>query len=152
MNGHIRVAIVPIDEVLPYIFTKELRYQLKEDGYNYSSKKWISYGHKKFDIEVNGVKTTVNIPMGSHRYQLFAEKGIQCVSCGMKGQYFAIERNIDSCPSKFHLNLYGKDDDGKEVMITKDHILPKSKGGENRLSNYQTMCIKCNRKKANRVK
>ncbi len=89
--------------------------------------------------------------MGSHRYQLFAAKGISCTKCGIKGLYFAIERGLKDNPNKFHLNLYGKDENGNEVMITKDHILPRSKGGENRLSNYQPLCYKCNQEKADKI-
>jgi 5-methylcytosine-specific restriction endonuclease McrA len=53
-------------------------------------------------------------------------------------------------PDKFHLNLYGIDSNGREVMLTKDHIIPRSKGGKNKLSNYQPMCIHCNKKKADK--
>ena len=38
-----------------------------------------------------------------------------------------------------------------EMMMTKDHILPRSKGGANRLENYQPMCSKCNCKKGDRI-
>jgi 5-methylcytosine-specific restriction endonuclease McrA len=31
--------------------------------------------------------------------------------------------------------------------MTKDHIVPKSKGGKDMLSNTQTMCVICNTKK-----
>ena len=49
----------------------------------------------------------------------------------------------------FHLNLYGINN-GEEVMMTKDHIVPKSKGGSNGLKNMQTMCTVCNEIKGNR--
>lgn len=35
--------------------------------------------------------------------------------------------------------------------MTKDHIMPKSKGGADSLSNYQTMCLPCNEAKADRM-
>ena len=38
---------------------------------------------------------------------------------------------------------------GEEVLFTKDHIIPKSKGGKNHISNYQTMCEPCNSEKGN---
>lgn len=33
---------------------------------------------------------------------------------------------------------------GDEVPLTKDHIVPKSRGGSNEFKNYQTMCGPCN--------
>lgn len=35
--------------------------------------------------------------------------------------------------------------------MTKDHIIPKSKGGADDISNYQTMCERCNEAKGNRL-
>lgn len=85
----------------------------------------------------------------SQRYQLFFTKGTKCVCCGIEGKYFAKEKRIKD--KSYHLNLYGIDNSGKEVLITKDHIIPKSKGGKDELENYQTMCIRCNENKGNKV-
>jgi 5-methylcytosine-specific restriction endonuclease McrA len=97
------------------------------------------------------------VKTGSDRYKLFA-KNRYCVTCGTEGLYYAMERTVKRRPDGtvtpmsqgFHFNLYGKNADGEEVMITKDHIVPKSKGGPNRLDNYQTMCFICNVEKGNR--
>lgn len=35
--------------------------------------------------------------------------------------------------------------------LTVDHIVPISKGGSDRLKNKQTLCLKCNSKKADKV-
>ena len=35
--------------------------------------------------------------------------------------------------------------------MTKDHILPKSRGGKNHISNMQTMCCRCNSKKGDKT-
>lgn len=83
----------------------------------------------------------------SQRYTLFFTKGFKCVKCGIEGKYFAKERDPSSNSDKYHLNLYALDENGKEVLMTKDHIIPKSKGGKNKLENYQTMCCICNKKK-----
>lgn len=83
----------------------------------------------------------------SQRYTLFFTKGFKCVKCGIEGKYFAKERDPSSNSNKYHLNLYALDENGKEVLMTKDHIIPKSKGGKNKLENYQTMCCRCNNNK-----
>ena len=41
-------------------------------------------------------------------------------------------------------------DGNNTILFTKDHILPRSKGGKNWLQNYQTMCYNCNQEKADR--
>ena len=148
---YIRVAKIPVESVLPFIFTKDVRHRLRAKGLSYDSIEWKTAGQRTFFVKVNKETKSFTVPMGSHRYELFATKGIRCVDCGVEGSYFALEKDITDSTSKFHLNLYGKDESGNEVMITKDHILPKSKGGENRLSNYQPMCYKCNQKKADKV-
>lgn len=85
----------------------------------------------------------------SQRYQLFFTKGCNCVKCGIEGKYFAKERSPRQVT--YHLNLYGIDDNGQEVLITKDHIIPKSRGGKDELENYQTMCVRCNKRKGNQL-
>lgn len=85
----------------------------------------------------------------SQRYQTFFTKGTKCVCCGIEGKYFAKEKV--SCDKSYHLNLYAIDENGKEVLMTKDHILPKSKGGQDHIDNYQTMCVNCNVAKGNNL-
>lgn len=85
----------------------------------------------------------------SQRYQTFFTKGCKCVKCGIEGKYFAKERFRDQ--STYHLNLYAVDNNGNEVLMTKDHILPHSKGGSDDISNYQTMCKICNEAKGSKI-
>ena len=87
------------------------------------------------------------IKANSQRYQLFKNKGCTCVKCGLEGEYFAMEKTPDQ--DRYHLNLYGVKN-GKEILFTKDHIIPKSRGGKNTLENYQVMCAICNERKANK--
>jgi hypothetical protein len=51
----------------------------------------------------------------------------------------------DSSP---HFNLYAEED-ARLILMTKDHILAKSKGGQDVLENFQTMCAICNNLKGN---
>lgn len=94
------------------------------------------------------------VHMDSLRYKVFRRSRV-CVECGLEGTVFAKERGVrrDGKPigERFHLNLYGFRPDGTEVILTKDHILPRSKGGSDSLSNLQTMCGPCNWKKGNKA-
>lgn len=85
----------------------------------------------------------------SARLTLFNTQGVACVTCGIEGSVFVMESQAQNITP--HLNLYAVTDDGTRVLMTKDHILPKSKGGANALENYNTMCSPCNAKKANHV-
>jgi len=89
-----------------------------------------------------------SISMVSDRYKTFINSGTKCVSCGLEGKYFKMCRSKGS--TRYHFNLYAADEAGNDVLMTKDHIVPKSKGGPNSLNNYQTMCVECNRIKADK--
>lgn len=81
-----------------------------------------------------------NVRMNSQRYFIF-KACPSCVSCGVVGNKFILEQNPnDKSP---HFNFYAVQDGSMELM-TKDHIHPRSHGGENVHSNYQTMCSTCN--------
>jgi len=153
----IRVATFTLKEVIPFVFTSDKRHTLRKKGYKYTDLKWINESKKIYPVTTVYKKHNykilqhVTVTMGTHRYQLFATKGTSCVKCGLKGKFFALERNEHGDPTKFHFNLYGIDTYGNEIMITKDHIIPRSKGGKNTLSNYQPLCIKCNQQKADNV-
>ena len=87
----------------------------------------------------------------SWRIKLYAAKGVKCAHCGKEGTTFAAERAKGQQSLKRHLNLYHIADNGKETMITVDHIVPKSKGGGSHISNLQPLCIVCNGKKGNKM-
>jgi 5-methylcytosine-specific restriction endonuclease McrA len=44
--------------------------------------------------------------------------------------------------------MYHVESNGQLVMMTKDHIIPSSKGGADTQDNLQTMCNHCNSKKS----
>ena len=102
---------------------------------------------------IKGHKTTVfdvNVYLDSNRYKMFQEKGVTCAHCGREGKLFIMEKHLLNDVSP-HFNLYAIDPNGKLVLMTKDHIIPKSKGGSSKLSNLQPLCSKCNNKKGNRM-
>ena len=84
-----------------------------------------------------------------HNLADLAENSTICVCCGRVGTKFCLgqgkhvgqkNRGQDE-----HWDLYTEDD----IALSIDHIHPKSKGGDNHISNYQLMCIECNNFKSN---
>jgi 5-methylcytosine-specific restriction endonuclease McrA len=106
----------------------------------------IGTGRRMFVTDLEGIPLTVNT--SSNRLLTF-KKNVVCVGCGVRGSHFWVECNPGAF--NYHLNLYGITKTGDEILMTRDHIIPKSKGGSDHLNNMQTMCTKCNNKKGNTV-
>ncbi len=89
-----------------------------------------------------------------------------CVACFLRSEHFWLEVDIpkshrklnlpvetycaDALSKRAHLNPYGIGQQGQEVLMTLDHIHPRSKGGPKEDSNIQVLCRDCNRIKANK--
>lgn len=93
------------------------------------------------------------IKMGSLRYYTFIES-LQCAHCDRVGVLMGKERHLNKkgvpMSEHYHFNLYAVDPDGTEVLMTKDHVIPKSKGGKDVIGNFVTMCEPCNLYKRNK--
>lgn len=79
----------------------------------------------------------------SLRYELF-NKNTRCAHCGLEGEYFLLQRSPHQNSLYFHANLYALDNEGKEHLLTKDHIIRKRDGGKDHINNLQTLCRTCN--------
>lgn len=118
----VHIAEFSPDEVFPYI--------TQEEG-----------AKREYKVE----DQSFMVRMNSDRYFVF-QNNRRCVVCGLEGTKMILDLNPgDQSP---HFNLYGEKD-GRLVLMTKDHIVPKSRGGPDALGNYQTMCSCCNNLKAN---
>lgn len=137
MPGYERKEIYPVESVLQHVPAYDPAIHELSGKQRFKMKK-----RNKVDFDGD------LIDMDSQRYQLF-KKSCRCVTCDIEGQYFAKERFTSSLT--YHFNLYAINADGAEVMLTKDHIVPKSRGGLDILSNYQTMCAPCNSAKGNKT-
>lgn len=138
---YVRAGIYTLDDVLPYVISVKITRFLRKRGIKRNSPEWRSVTERNYD----GYK----VRMSSGRYRLFKEKGTICITCGFEGTYFALEKHKKGGGTRYHFNCYGKDADGNERMITKDHIIPRSLGGPDHLYNYQPMCDRCNAEKEN---
>jgi len=118
-QAYIRKEIYPLAQILPLI----------PDTYRKNIQRIILDGDR--------------VKISSKRLIVF-KKSVKCVKCGLEGLFFAKEK-IEGHTS-YHLNLYAVKD-GEEILMTKDHIIPLSKNGQNTLSNLQTMCCICNLEK-----
>ena len=86
----------------------------------------------------------------SNRLKCFKFHGVVCKHCGAVGVFFAIEKARDASDC-WHLNLYAYNANNEEVLMTADHVIPRSRGGCNELENLQTLCTDCNFKKDNKL-
>lgn len=83
----------------------------------------------------------------SMRYKNFFKHGYTCCVCGKQGAYFYLDIDDKQNSKRAHFNLYSEDG----TLMTKDHIIPKSRGGKNDIHNYQVMCSHCNEAKRNEM-
>jgi 5-methylcytosine-specific restriction endonuclease McrA len=112
----------------------------------------VKKGHRYKILEVlsfsEGLKRIKNSK--SHRLQslsyLIKNKGTKCVNenCDNEGSKFMI--GLDR-GGGVHIDLYTHDN----ILMTIDHIIPKSKEGPNHVNNYQLMCCTCNSNKGNKI-
>jgi hypothetical protein len=129
INPLVRKEIYSIEKIMPLILA----------AYN---------GRGRGKIILDGDSVKVN----GLRLFTFATKGIECVGwkldCKIVGSYFAKERQRDT-DQNYHLNLYALDENNNERMMTRDHIIPRSRGGADTLENSQCLCYYCNQRKGN---
>lgn len=112
----IHLATYSVEEIFAHVTTKDEKREYVVDGVSYM------------------------VRMNSDRYFVF-QKNRVCVACGLEGTKMVLDINPgDQSP---HFNLYGEEH-GRLVLMTKDHIVPKSKGGLDSLDNYVCMCCICN--------
>lgn len=126
--SYLRARKLSLDEVLPEIAQS-------------------SRQHKSLTFicpEFGGRKITVHL--SSSRIRLMGRTQV-CAACQAKGDHFWVESNSkdkDRKPCGWHLNLYALNHYGHPVLMTLDHIVPRSKGGTKAIDNIQLLCSACN--------
>lgn len=128
MTQYNRHAIAPLDAIIPAI----------KAGWDNKAAK-MELGAWKFNIHSLRLRTFCRDAYRDH---------LECSCCGLKAEYFAIESFKHGSSDSVHVNLYGRKEDGTEVLFTHDHSKARGLGGADNLSNTTTMCWVCNNKKA----
>ena len=102
------------------------------------------------NIELLGARVGVS----GLRLRTFAESPPCCSNpeCKALPTHFAVERNRgepSDTPQQrpYHLNLYGRNEHGEEILFTHDHTVARGLGGEDKRDNTTTMCLPCNSRK-----
>ena len=117
----------------------------------YSVKEILPYLKRKFKNGDYVNRETCTLFLDNCYYEVafnlklktFLQKGIFCYRCGLKGEYFAIERDLNNGTYKVQLNLYNGN-----MLFNHDHIKARSLGGQDSINNTCTMCERCNNKKS----
>jgi len=114
----------------------------------------------KFEVQeiidlINAPKSSAilagfKISVSGSRLKNFAINGTDCICCGAKGSYFSVETTNKDPNTGLHLNLYAINKYGDPVLMTKDHKVLKSLGGEDKVDNYSPMCLRCNNLRGNK--
>ena len=118
-----RIGTLALEKVFPHI----------EEHFN---------NYQKIRVQIDDFYVNVS----SLRLKSFLLHGTNCSCCDNKASFFAVERSFGT-NSPYHLNLYGIDKDGSEILFTHDHILARSLGGSDTIDNTRTSCGPCNWKK-----
>jgi len=90
----------------------------------------------------------LKVRMNSIRYHLFA-RSRTCACCGRIGTHMMLDVH-GQIYSRAHFNLYAEVN-SMLILMTKDHIIPRSRSGSDNLDNLQTLCTKCNNRKNDKI-
>ena len=113
------------------------------------SKHYETYPKKDKEFSKRHFVLGYELKLDSLRLNTFFNKGVVCSCCGLKASYFAVESHRSSQRlDPPHLNLWGINDHGEEILFTHDHTLARSLGGNNNATNTTTMCTVCNGEKS----
>lgn len=140
-----RVATFPIVEVLRHVISQEGMNKLIKVGIKHDKPKWDFITTKTFSVVHHEIPRIIQytVNLDSLRYRVFKEHGTHCNKCKSHALFFALEQDkrnpVNQNPSKFHFNLYGIDNDGKDVMFSKKKVV-KGEGG---VENYIVVCRHC---------
>lgn len=127
-SSYVKARKLSLDEVLPHI-NQDVRIQ-----------------HQSLYLWCPDIDKHITVHVTSARMRLIGRTQ-ECAACKVKGDHFWAEANSkfpNGKPCGWHLNLYAFNYHGDPVMMTLDHIRPRTKGGTKASNNIQLLCNRCN--------
>jgi len=106
--------------------------------------------------DINEPVKARRVQVGSHevhvtslRLRVFLLKGTKCYICGTQATHFSIDKfRLKSQNEAPHMNMWGVNPDGTDLLFTHDHVLARGHGGKDKIENAETCCTTCNGHKA----
>lgn len=91
----------------------------------------------------------VSAPGGLSLYAALRQSNqpLKCWSCGIEATCFIANKHPNDVVSKPVLDLFAEDNGF--VLMTRDHIIPRSLGGSNAIANLRVGCSPCNGERGN---
>ncbi len=102
--------------------------------------------HKPRLVLTTPNKDAYSVRASSTRLELLA-RSPKCVRCRIEGVLWILQAQDEKTIP--HLDLFAIRGNNF-ILMTQDHITPKSRGGRDHMSNLQVMCAPCNEWKADR--
>lgn len=92
----------------------------------------------------------VDRPSGWALFKHLQGQPIRCHFCGCQADRWVAEKGRRDRIGHPVLNLFSQKD-GRVVMMTRDHIIPRSLGGVDAVANLRPACAPCNEQRSNEV-
>lgn len=103
----------------------------------------LVYDHETFKTKIAAGEILGGVELSRLSAKILLN-GNFCECCGLEGKEWRLGKyEKDILPV---WNLFGFED-GKPVLLNRDHIFPRSIGGSNELTNMRTTCVDCNERK-----
>jgi len=92
----------------------------------------------------------VDRPSGWALFHQLKGQPIRCWHCGVEADQWVASKGRNDKLGNAVLNLFATGSDGV-VMMTRDHIIPRSLGGKDVVGNLRPGCAPCNETRSNEV-
>lgn len=136
-KAYVPVHIISWQRAISLMYTDHAE-ALDQNYQSYTFSQWNESEHDPSMARVHSVNSEIVVP-SVIRLKIYNHLPKQAVRFSRQNIFQRDQHICQYCGGRFH-----------RQDLTKDHIIPKSKGGENTWDNIVTCCKTCNRKKGDR--